>query len=89
MHTALGGPVVPLEGPLMNVPSLAFYPTLGPLSRDGRRDSCAHRCGLSALWRALELASTLRTLTVHLVHEMAGVFRYQNTSQTLAHVGAM
>ena len=54
------------HGGLMNVPSLSFYPTLGPPSRDGRHDSCADRCCLSSLWMALELALTLRTLTVHL-----------------------
>ena len=47
----------------MNVPSLSFEPPWALRSRDGRHDGCAHRCGLSSLWMALELASTLRTLT--------------------------
>jgi hypothetical protein len=45
----------PLEGPLMNVPSLAFYPTLGPPSRDGGATvvpiaAACQRCGGRWSW---------------------------------------
>ena len=49
----------------MNVPSLSFEPPWALAISRWRWRQRVERAALAAMWRTLELASTLRTLTVH------------------------